>query len=104
MGVDVTRGKASTTGYEVVRRLQVYTLVKVRSSTGRRHQIRVHFYSVGHPVVGDRRYGQRDLQERFPRLMLHAAAISFRLQTGEPITVEAAVPESFGAVLDAAAR
>ena len=104
MGVDAKRGKPSTTSYEVLRRLGQYTLVNVHSSTGRRHQIRVHFYSVGHPIVGDRRYGERKLQECFPRLMLHAAAISFRLPTGKTVTVEAAVPESFGAVLDTVVR
>jgi RluA family pseudouridine synthase len=104
MGVDAKCGKPSTTSYEVLRRLGQYTLVRVHSSTGRRHQIRVHFYSVGHPIVGDRRYGERKLQECFPRLMLHAAAISFRLPTGETMTVEAALPESFGAVLIAVDR
>jgi tRNA pseudouridine32 synthase/23S rRNA pseudouridine746 synthase len=104
MGVDAKRGKASATSYEVVRRMEHYTLVRVRTSTGRRHQIRVHFYSVDHPVVGDRRYGEKALQERFPRLMLHAATISFELPTGETVAVEASVPDTFTTVLDAAGR
>ncbi len=104
MGVDPKRGRASTTSYEVLRRMGEYTFVSVRSATGRRHQIRVHFYSVGHPVVGDRRYGEKALQERFPRLMLHAAAIAFELPTGESVEVEAAVPDTFAAVLESAAR
>jgi RluA family pseudouridine synthase len=104
MGVDAKRGKPSTTSYEVVRHVKQYTLLNAHASTGRRHQIRVHFYSVGHPIVGDRRYGERELQERFPRLMLHASAISFRLPTGESITVESSVPESFAAVLAGVSR
>lgn len=104
VGVDGKRGKRSTTGYEVVRRVGSCTLVKAYPTTGRRHQIRVHFYSVGHPIVGDRRYGDDKIQRRFPRLMLHALAISFRLPGGEPITIECAVPESFAGVVDAVAR
>jgi len=104
MGVDAKHGKASASSYEVVRRMGHYTLVTVRTATGRRHQIRVHFYSIGHPVVGDLRYGDKSQQERFPRLMLHAASISFELPSGEAVAVEAPVSGTFSAVLDAAAR
>jgi 23S rRNA-/tRNA-specific pseudouridylate synthase len=48
-----------------------YTLVRAYPLTGRRHQIRVHFYSIGHPIVGDLRYGDKAVQRTFARLMLH---------------------------------
>jgi tRNA pseudouridine32 synthase/23S rRNA pseudouridine746 synthase len=100
MGVDPQRGKPSTTEFRVMERFDSYTLVKVSPLTGRRHQIRVHFYSIGHPIVGDLRYGDRALQRTYPRLMLHAQKVSFRLPSDEQFAVEAPVPTSFRTVVD----
>ncbi|MBM3133558.1 MAG: RNA pseudouridine synthase, partial [Chloroflexi bacterium] len=100
MGVDAERGKPSITEFSVVKRVGDCTLVEARPLTGRRHQIRVHFYSIGHPIVGDSRYGDKAIQSLFPRLMLHAQEIEFRLPSGEEALVEAPVPESFRAVLE----
>lgn len=94
MGVD-ENGKPAETDYDVVERWPLATLVKVFPRTGRRHQIRVHFYSIGHPVVGDRRYGNSTLQGQFRRLMLHALQISFLLPTLERVAVKADPPASF---------
>ena len=99
MGVDPRRGKPSSTVWKVAERLPAATLVRVQPATGRRHQIRVHLYHIGHPIVGDPKYGDRALQERFPRLMLHALEIEFSLPSGERLTVEAPVPSSFEEVL-----
>lgn len=99
MGVDPERGKPSATEFKVMERFEAFTLVKVFPATGRRHQIRVHLYSIGHPVVGDTKYGDKSAQKMFPRLMLHALAIDFSLPSGEPISVEAPVPASFEEVL-----
>ena len=100
MGVDELRGKASQTTYVVLKRYSANTLVEVHPLSGRRHQIRVHLFSVGHPVVGDLRYGERALQSPYPRLMLHAQRISFSLASGEGVVIEAPVPMSFQSVLD----
>ena len=62
-------------------------LVEVEIRTGRTHQIRIHLASIGHPILGDRRYGGPPA----PRLMLHA----WRLEHPSIGTVEAAVPEVF---------
>jgi len=99
MGVDPRRGKPSVTEFVVERRLAAFTLVRARPLTGRRHQIRVHLYSLGHPIAGDLRYGERAAQEKFPRLMLHALEIEFALPSGEQVKIEAPLPESFSAVL-----
>jgi RluA family pseudouridine synthase len=99
MGIDAARGKPSSTAFEVTRRFDKFTLVLVRPASGRRHQIRVHFYSAGHPIVGDRRYGEREIQSDFPRLMLHASEIRFRLPSGAQQTVESPVAETFTAAL-----
>ena len=100
MGVDAEKGKRSITEFVVRQRFDAYTLVNVYPATGRRHQIRVHFYSINHPLVGDLRYGDRELQRPFPRLMLHAEEITVLLPSREEVSIVAPVPESFQKVLD----
>lgn len=99
MGVDAQRGKPSRTDFQVLERFAAYTLLTAHPLTGRRHQLRVHLYSIGHPIVGDVRYGDKMLQRQFPRLMLHAQRIEFRLPSGRMMTLEAPVPESFTTIL-----
>jgi RluA family pseudouridine synthase len=94
MGVD-ERGKPSRTDFDVEERWPSTTLVKALPRTGRRHQLRVHFYAIGHPVVGDRRYGDIAIQAQFPRLMLHALQVSFVLSTLERVTIQADPPATF---------
>lgn len=101
VAVDFQRGKSSLTRFRVLERLPAYTLVYAYPLTGRRHQIRAHFYSIGHPLVGDMRYGDQHLQRAFPRLMLHAQEIAFRLPAGEELIIHAPTPESFHAVVNA---
>ena len=99
MGVDPKRGKPSSTAWKIAERLDGATLLRVNPSTGRRHQIRAHLYHIGHPILGDLRYGDRARQERVPRLMLHALALEFTLPSGERVTVEAPPPPSFDSVV-----
>ena len=101
IGVDREGGKASVTEFTVVERYEAYTLVAAQPRTGRRHQIRVHLYHLGHPVVGDRLYGEKATQREFARLMLHARKLALSLPDGEDLVVEAPVPESFSVVLKA---
>jgi tRNA pseudouridine32 synthase/23S rRNA pseudouridine746 synthase len=104
MGVDELRGKPSSTEYEVIERLGGFSLIKALPGTGRKHQIRVHFYSLGHPIMGDRLYGDKAAQSAFPRMMLHAQEITFKLLSGEEKTVEAPLAESFNKVVDSLKR
>ena len=99
MGVDPKRGRPSSTEWKLAERLDGATLLRVSPATGRRHQIRVHLYHIGHPILGDLRYGDRARQERFPRLMLHALSIEFALPSGDRVTVEAPPPLSFEEVV-----
>jgi RluA family pseudouridine synthase len=99
VGVDMARGKPSVTEYRVTERLAACTLLDVMPLSGRRHQIRAHLFSIGHPLVGDRRYGDPTDQARFPRLMLHARRIEFALPDGGVVTIEAPPPASFTEVL-----
>jgi tRNA pseudouridine32 synthase/23S rRNA pseudouridine746 synthase len=99
MGIDQQRGKVCMTEYAVLDRLAGYTGIEAHPVTGRRHQIRVHFYSIGHPIVGDLRYGNTAVQRSFPRLMLHAHRIAFQLRDGTQVEIEAPFPASFTDVL-----
>lgn len=101
VSVDPRQGKPAITEFEVLERTPNFSLIKVRPLTGRRHQIRAHFYHLGHPIVGDRRYGQRRQQEAFPRLMLHASRVAFPTPSGQRVCVEVPPPESFDRVLKA---
>ena len=74
-------GKEAYTIYEVIEKFINYTLVKVQIKTGRMHQIRAHFYSIGHAVVGDKLYKTKDIRKKKKalsnRIFLHADFLSF---------------------------
>lgn len=93
-------GKAAVTRYEVLERHKTATVLDVSISTGRRHQIRAHLYSIGNPVIGDRLYGDGVKQAKYPRLMLHAWKLRFNdMATCKPVSFEADPPEDFMGVL-----
>jgi len=84
-------GRAASSEYRVLRRWKDHTLLEVRISTGRTHQIRVHLSSAGHPVAGDKLYGGR--ASPLGRFFLHAARIRFlQPSTGAPAEVESPLP------------
>jgi RluA family pseudouridine synthase len=95
MGVDSKQGKASVTTFYVLKRFDVHTLIEAQPVTGRRHQIRVHLYNLGHAIVGDPLYGEKEMQCQFPRLMLHAQRIKFQLPSGNEVMIEAPLSKSF---------
>ncbi|MET0160202.1 MAG: RluA family pseudouridine synthase [Acidimicrobiales bacterium] len=95
-------GRPAATDYEVEDRYadpEPATLLAVRLETGRTHQIRVHFSAIGHPVIGDRAYGDRSglpLDHPF----LHSRRLAFTHPvTGEWCEFTAALPEDLEAVL-----
>ncbi len=71
---DEEGGKEAVTLYQVLKRFSRFTLVALYPQTGRTHQLRVHLKHLGHPILGDEKYGRRD---SFPRLALHAQSIAF---------------------------
>jgi 23S rRNA pseudouridine1911/1915/1917 synthase len=92
MTARLARGRAALTEYRILRRLPGFTLLEVRPHTGRTHQIRAHFASLGHPLAGDRLYGAPGRIGR-DRLFLHACRVSFtQPSTGERVTVESPLP------------
>ncbi len=91
---DTTKGKLAQTAYKVLRVTKRYSLLEVTLLTGRKNQIRVHLAGIGHPIVGDTKYGKEDDQQ--PRMALHARSISFKHPfSGRQLTFESEVPEFF---------
>ena len=101
MSTRVKRGKEAVTRWKVIQRFRKVTLIEVKLGTGRTHQIRVHFSSIGHPVLGDRTYGNKVASDLisgkrilFPRQMLHAELLGFRHPaTGEYLEFSSPPPE-----------
>lgn len=58
--IDFINGKQSITEYRVLERFKDYTLVETKPITGRRHQIRIHFATIGYPLVADGLYSKKD--------------------------------------------
>lgn len=87
-------GKLAITDYEVVRESGEYSLVRVNLRTGRKNQIRVHMKDLGHPVVGDKKYGAGE--NPIGRLGLHASKIGFtHPKTGKEIIITAKKDRKF---------
>ena len=107
-------GKPARTRFRIEQRFRVHTLVMATLDTGRTHQIRVHSRHIGHPLVGDRRYGARGLLppgaapelieqlQSFPRQALHAAELAFQHpSSGESLAFSVALPADMAELVDA---
>ena len=101
MSTSVRRGKEAVTRWKVLKRFNHAALIEAKLGTGRTHQIRVHFASIGHPVLGDRTYGKKIEVEvkaqkkiMFPRQMLHAERLGFiHPITGKHLEFSSPLPE-----------
>jgi 23S rRNA pseudouridine955/2504/2580 synthase len=100
-------GKASLSHFKVLERRGGQSYCEVRIETGRTHQIRVHAQHIGHPVAGDDKYGDPDVNKRLreqiglKRLFLHAASLEFALDAGKaPYLLTAPLAPELVAVLD----
>ena len=99
----VAGGRPARTHYRVLNRFTEpadATLVECRLETGRTHQVRVHLAAIGHPVVGDARYGGARQAVPVARPFLHAAQLAFdHPTTGERRHFESPLPADLEAVL-----
>lgn len=97
-------GREARTGYLVERTFLdpvEATLLSCTLFTGRTHQIRVHMRSIGHPVVGDARYGGRRQSLSAPRFFLHATTLGFdHPVSGDRLRFESDLPPDLSRVLD----
>ena len=73
---DPALGKLSHTAYKIIKESRIFSLLEIDLLTGRKNQIRVHLADMGHPIVGDRKYGLRG--DKYRRLALHARSIRFQ--------------------------
>lgn len=101
--VDPAAGQAARSHFRRLATGAGLTHVEVHIDTGRTHQIRVHAAHLGHPVVGDDKYGRRRqtrevLGRRPPRLFLHASTLGFPLGR-KTLTVTSPVPDGFRELL-----
>ena len=105
-------GRAAHTSYRVIKRLIHATHVEAEIHTGRTHQIRVHLQHLGHPVVGDATYGEKQNKKFItttgytaPRVLLHARELSFlHPRTKKSVKFEAPLPKDFRDALKRLAR
>ncbi|HYF04708.1 MAG TPA: RluA family pseudouridine synthase [Patescibacteria group bacterium] len=97
---NILEPKESLTEYKVLENLDIYSLLLVKLHTGRTHQIRVHFKSLGHPLVGDELYGgKKALALGLTRQFLHARRIEVQLPDGTWIEAESELPEDLKDIL-----
>ncbi len=101
--VDDKDGRPSETRFKVLKRYPAHALLEAELMTGRAHQVRVHAYALGHPLLGDALYNApRRAQGKAPetqliaRPALHAYSLTFKHpQTREPLTFTAPYPPDF---------
>ena len=85
------------TRYRVLKRGADFTFVQLEPFTGRTHQLRVHCAYIGHPVLGDRKYGRNN---EFPRMALHARTLGFtHPATGKFLEFTSDIPKEFTAYI-----
>lgn len=108
-------GKNAITNYAVVQSSGLCSLVRLRIETGRTHQIRVHMAYLGHPVVGDQKYGKKkrpvlaksdennelvELLFSIPRQMLHAECLAFQHPVDNaPVEFRAPLPSDMAELM-----
>jgi 23S rRNA pseudouridine1911/1915/1917 synthase len=96
--VENTRGplREARTDFKTLIAKNSVSFVEAHPKTGRTHQLRVHFLSLQHPIVGDKLYAsRREPILGFTRLALHSSSIRFRLQDGSMLELSAELPEDF---------
>lgn len=109
---DSSRGKHAITHYKILKKMNNSSLVECRLETGRTHQVRVHFASIGHALLGDPAYGRTTaslrpiLQRlRFVRQALHAATLGFNHPvTGTYLELHAELPDDMQELIDETTR
>ena len=96
--VDDKNGKPSETRFKVLKRYQESALVEAKPMTGRTHQIRVHAYALGHPLLGDTLYSAEETNIII-RPALHASYLMIHIN-GERRTFKASYPDDFRMALE----
>jgi 23S rRNA pseudouridine1911/1915/1917 synthase len=94
--------REAITEYKVLERFKDCTLVEAIPKTGRKHQLRVHFSSLGHPIVGDEIYGFKNQPspKDLSRLFLHSHYLKIKLPKGGHLEIKSTLPKDLKKVLE----
>jgi 23S rRNA pseudouridine1911/1915/1917 synthase len=93
--------REAETQYKVLKRFEGFTFLEIEPKTGRKHQIRCHLNSIGHPIAGDKLYGfknqlcPKDLKRQF----LHASYLKISLSLEEKREFESRLPEDLNKII-----
>ncbi len=88
------KAKYAKTYYRTLKRAKDFSLLELEPFTGRTHQLRVHLSYLGHPILGDKKYGKPPV--KFDRLYLHAKSIGFtHPKTLKYVEFSAPIPKEF---------
>ncbi|HSX37088.1 MAG TPA: RluA family pseudouridine synthase [Patescibacteria group bacterium] len=90
-------GKKALTHYKVLKASKQYSLLELKPTTGRTHQLRVHLAQLGHPIIGDSMYGGKKSE----RLFLHARELEITLPDKQRVTFESPLPAVFARTMKA---
>ena len=94
-------GKESITKFKVIKQNQNFSQINCTLLTGKTHQIRVHCQYLEHPIMGDRKYGDKDFNKLakkigITRMMLHASSINFKRMK---FSIDSQIPEEFLSIM-----
>lgn len=96
-----SKARKAITEYKVIKKIsEKYCLIEAIPKTGRMHQIRIHFAYLGHPIVGDTKYGGPKLPS-LRRHFLHATYLKFKLPNGKNIELNSPLPTDLQKILTA---
>jgi 23S rRNA pseudouridine1911/1915/1917 synthase len=102
MAIVAINGKPATTKFRVLERFGKYTLVECRLLTGRTHQIRVHMTYIGHPLLGDPKYGRQRAIFAIQGQALHSISLELvHPRTKEEMSFSAPLPRDMQKILSA---
>ena len=98
MSVSFVKSRKAKTIYKTIKRFKNFSLLELLPQTGRTHQLRVHLAYMGHPILGDRKYGKGHLCNR---LALHAKAIGFyHPGTGKYMEFSSELPKEIEGIIE----
>jgi 23S rRNA pseudouridine1911/1915/1917 synthase len=101
MSINTQAGKKAVTHFKVVERFKNATYLEVHLETGRTHQIRVHMAYIGHPILGDKKYGGKKQLFNIEGQALHAKTLGFyHPATGKYMEFTAQLPDYFTSLLN----
>lgn len=90
--------KEALTFYKVIKEKDDKSLLELKPKSGRKHQIRLHLHSIGHPIVGDKKYFNKNVKvknQKFSRHLLHASKIEFSDWKNQKFEFEVQPPNDF---------